>query len=171
MNFFLAKDETSPRLECKYAVKFDHDKAQISQNDKSNFCQTSLFYYTSSAKITILTNHIHIALFRKKFILMVTIYAFTQYVAHNRIPQSNAYYAHTTLYEHWIAKFGLPEILVTVNGTEFINIVIMICHLYKVEHKSRTSHALWTNGLVEGMNRSLHKYLRRQYQWKGYQRH
>ena len=27
--FFLAKDETSPRLECKYAVKTDVDHAQI----------------------------------------------------------------------------------------------------------------------------------------------
>ena len=29
-----------------------------------------------------------------------------------------------------------------------------------MKHKPRTSHAPWTNGLVEGMNRSLQKYLR-----------
>ena len=28
------------------------------------------------------------------------------------------------------------------------------------KHKPRTSHAPWTNGLVEGMNRSLQEYLR-----------
>ena len=29
INFFLAKDETSPRLQCKYAVKTDIDQSQI----------------------------------------------------------------------------------------------------------------------------------------------
>ena len=88
--------------------------------------------------------------------IMVIVHAFTHYVALNPVSHCNAYYAYTTLYEHWITKFGLPEILVTDNGTEFINNeVITLCHLYNVKHKPRTSHAPWTNGLVEGMNRSL----------------
>ena len=32
--------------------------------------------------------------------------------------------------------------------------------LNNFKHKRRTSHAPWTNGLVEGMNRSLQEYLR-----------
>ena len=65
------------------------------------------------------------------------------------------------LYEHWIAKFGLPDILLTDNGTEFINNeTLTLCHLYNIKHKPRTSDAPWTIGLVEGMNRSLQKYLR-----------
>ena len=92
---------------------------------------------------------------------MVIVDAFTHYVALNPVPHCNAYYAYTTLYEHWIAKFGLPEILVTDNGTEFINNeIITLCHLYNIKHKPRTSHAPWTNLLVEGMNRSLQEYLR-----------
>ena len=87
---------------------------------------------------------------------------FTHYIALNPVPLCNAYYACTTLYEHWIAKFGLPEILVTDNGTEFINNeIITLCHLYNIKNKPRTSHVPWTNGLVEGMNRSLQEYLRR----------
>ena len=54
--------------------------------------------------------------------IMFIVDALTQYVALNPATHFNAYYAYTTLYKHWIAKFGLPEILVTVNGTEFINI-------------------------------------------------
>ena len=93
--------------------------------------------------------------------IMVIVDAFTHYVALNPVPHCNAYYAYTTLYDHWIAKFGLPEILVTDNGTEFINNeIITLCHLYNIKHKPRTSHAPWTNGLVEGMNRSLQEYLR-----------
>ena len=52
---------------------------------------------------------------------MVIADAFTHYVALNAVQHCNAYYAYATLYEHWIAKFGLSEILVTDNGTEFIN--------------------------------------------------
>ena len=92
---------------------------------------------------------------------MVVVDAFTHYVAINPIPHCNAYYAYTTLYEHWIANFGLPEILVTDNGTDFINNeIITLCHLYNIKHKPRTSHAPWTNGLVEGMKRSLQEYIR-----------
>ena len=62
--------------------------------------------------------------------IMVIVDAFTHYVALNPVPHCNAYYAYTTLYEHWIAKFGSPEILVTDNGTEFINNeIITLCHL------------------------------------------
>ena len=81
--------------------------------------------------------------------------AFTNYVALNPVPHCNTYYASTPLYEHWIAKFGLPEILVTDNGTEFIT-----NDLYNIKQKPRTSHAPWTDSLVEGMNRSLQEHLR-----------
>ena len=88
---------------------------------------------------------------------MVVVEACTHYVALNPVPHCNAYYAYTTLYEHWIAKFGLPEKLVTDNGTEFINNeIITLCHFYNIEHKPLTSHAPRSN---EGMKRSLQEYL------------
>ena len=34
------------------------------------------------------------------------------------------------------------------------------CHLYDIKYQSRNSHALWMNGLVDGMNRSLQEHLR-----------
>ena len=92
---------------------------------------------------------------------MVIVDALTHYIALNPVPRCIAYYAYTTLYEDWIAKFGLLEILVTDNGTEFINNeIITLCHLFNIKHKPRTSHASWTNGVIEGMNRSLQEYLR-----------
>ena len=64
------------------------------------------------------------------------------YVPLNPVPRCNAYDAYTTLYEHWIAKFGLPEILVTNNGTIFnINEILTLCHLYNFKLKPITSHA------------------------------
>ena len=92
---------------------------------------------------------------------MVIFDAFTHFVALNPVPPCNAYYAYKTFYEHWIANFGLRELLVTDNGTEFINNeIITICHIDNIKHKPRTSHAPWTNGLVEGINCSLQEYLR-----------
>ena len=52
---------------------------------------------------------------------IVLVDAFTHYAALNPVPLCNAYYAYTSLSEHWIAKFGLPEILLTDKGTEIIN--------------------------------------------------
>ena len=91
--------------------------------------------------------------------IRVIIDAFTNYVALNPVPHCNAYNAYTTLYEHWIARFRLPEILVTDNGTEIINNETL-CHLYNIKHKPRTFHASRTNILVEDINCSLQEYLR-----------
>ena len=69
--------------------------------------------------------------------IMVKVDALTHYVALKPVPHCIAYYAHTTLYEHWIAKFGIPEILVTDNETEFINNeIITLCHPFNIKHKS-----------------------------------
>ena len=87
---------------------------------------------------------------------MITVDAFTHYVAVNPVPHCNAFYAYTTFYEHWIAKLGLPEIPVTENGLEFIT----LSRLNKIKPKPRTFPAPLTIGLVEGLNRSLQEYFR-----------
>ena len=73
---------------------------------------------------------------------MVIVVALTHYVALNPVPHCSAEYAYTTIYEHWVVKFGLPEFLVTDYDTEFVNNeIITLCHLYNIKHKQRTSHA------------------------------
>ena len=73
---------------------------------------------------------------------MVIVDAFTHYVALIPVPHCNSYYAYKTLFDRWIAEFGLPEILVTDNGTEFMNNeIITLCHFYNIKQKPRTSHA------------------------------
>ena len=41
--------------------------------------------------------------------IMVIVDAFTHYVALNPVPHCNAFYAYTTLYEHWIANSDYPK--------------------------------------------------------------
>ena len=43
----------------------------------------------------------------------------TYFLAHHPVPECKAYFAYTTFYKHRISKFGLPEILVTENGSDF----------------------------------------------------
>ena len=51
IKFYLAKDETSPRLECKYAVKTDIEQSQINNLQRfplyldcqNNHCEVDLF--------------------------------------------------------------------------------------------------------------------------------
>ena len=67
--------------------------------------------------------------------IMVIVDAFIHYEALNPVPHCNvmSIMAYTTLYEHWIAKFGLPEKIVTDNGTEIINNeIIPLCRLYNI---------------------------------------
>ena len=83
---------------------------------------------------------------------MVKVDAFTLYVAFNTVPHCND----STLYEHGIAKFELPDILVTDNGRELINKEKSTpCPLCNIKFKPRTSLAPWTNGIAEDMNRFL----------------
>ena len=96
---------------------------------------------------------------QKEIHIMVIVGASAHYIALNPLSHCNAYYIFTTLYKHWISKTG--EVLVTENGTEYINTeIITLFQFCNIKQESRTFPAPWTNGLVEGMNRSLPEYLR-----------
>ena len=51
----------------------------------------------------------------------VYIIAFTHYVVLHSSPKNYATNALTVLFDLWIVKFGIPDILVTDNGSEYIN--------------------------------------------------
>ena len=62
---------------------------------------------------------------------MVIVDTFTRYVALNTVAYCAAFYAYTTLHELWLARLGLPKVLVTENGVELMNNeTITFCHLY-----------------------------------------
>ena len=82
--------------------------------------------------------------------LIVIVDAFTHYVVVNPVVSASAVNVLGTLFEHWITKFGIPENIVTDNGTEYINSDIThFCEMYDIRHKPRTTHAPWTIGLVK----------------------
>ena len=65
--------------------------------------------------------------------MMAIVDALIHYEALNPVPHSNVYYEYTTLYEDWIAKFGLTEILLTDNN-EMIHYAIYVTLNTNHEH-------------------------------------
>ena len=91
----------------------------------------------------------------------VIVDAFTHYVVLYPSPKHDATKALTVLFDHWIVKFGIPDILVIDNEKEYINREIThFCRTYNVQFKPRTPYAPWSNGLVENSNRQLNTFLR-----------
>ena len=87
--------------------------------------------------------------------------AFSHYVVLHPSPKNDASNALTVLFDHWIVKFGIPDILVTDNGNEYINGEFThFCRTYNVQFKPLTPYAPWSNGLVENSNRQLNTFLR-----------
>ena len=70
------------------------------------------------------------------FYIMVIVDAFTHYVALNPEPHCNAFCAYTTIYEHWLAKFGLPEILVTDNALNSLTTKLSRYVTYLISNKN-----------------------------------
>ena len=85
--------------------------------------------------------------------------AFTHYIVLHPSPKNDATNAITVLFDHWIVKFGIPDILVTDNGNEYINGEFTnFCRTYNVQFKPRTPYAPWSNGLAENFNRQLNTF-------------
>ena len=91
----------------------------------------------------------------------VIVDAFTHFVVLHPSPKNDANNALSVLFDHWISKFGIPNILVTDNGNEYITgDFAHFCRTYNVQFKPRTPYVPWSNGLVENISRQLNTFLR-----------
>ena len=72
----------------------------------------------------------------------VIVDAFTHYVELHPSPENEATNGLTILFDHWIVKFGIPDILLTDSGNEYINGEFAhFCCTYNVQFKQRTPYA------------------------------
>ena len=86
--------------------------------------------------------------------IFIILDAFSHFVTIMCAPKNNAHYAYKALFEHSFMKFGLPEELLSDNGSEYINTELThLCKYFEIKIKPSTTYAPWTNGLVEGTNR------------------
>ena len=91
----------------------------------------------------------------------VIVDAFTHYVVLHPSPKKDATDALSVLFDHWIVKFDIPDIIVPDNGKEYFN--REFAHYYRtynVQFEPRTPYAPWSNGLVENSNRQLNTFFR-----------
>ena len=76
----------------------------------------------------------------------ISVDAFTHYVVLHPSPRNDAANALNVLFDRWLVKFGIPDILVTDNGNEKINGEFAhFFRTYNVQFKSRTPYAPWSN--------------------------
>ena len=69
----------------------------------------------------------------------VIVGTFTHYVAFDPSPKNDATNALTVLFDHWIVKFGIPDILKADNGNEYIyGEITLFCRTYNLQFKPRT---------------------------------
>ena len=72
----------------------------------------------------------------------VIVDAFTHHVVLQPSTTNDATHALTVLFDHWLVKFGIPDILVTDNGNEYISGEFThFCRIYYVQFKPRTPYA------------------------------
>ena len=78
------------------------------------------------------------------FYVYVIVDAFTHYVVLHPSPKNDAANALTVLFDHWIVKFGIPDILETDNVNEYINAEFTYFRrTYNVQIKPRTPMIKW----------------------------
>ena len=76
----------------------------------------------------------------------VMVHKITQCVASYPSPRNDAANALNVLFDHWIVKFGIPDILVTDNLNEYNNgDIAHFCRIYNVNFKSRTPYSPWSS--------------------------
>ena len=79
----------------------------------------------------------------------VIVDAFTHYVVLQTSPKNDAKDALTVLFDHWIDKFGFPDILVTNNGNEYIMENSHISAVLKMYNSDNVRHT--HRGLMDSL--------------------
>ena len=92
---------------------------------------------------------------QNKSYIHVIVDAFSHFVVTVPTKSNNAKTAVKTLL-HQTLWIGAPIYLFTDRGSEYMNTdMAHLCTLMGIRHSPRTSHFLWTNGLVEVQNKNL----------------
>jgi len=90
-----------------------------------------------------------------KYVIVATDYH-TKWVEAQPIPNKTASIVAGFLYEEVICKHGSPKVLLSDQGTEFLNTLVkQICTFFEIKHRTTTPYHPQTNGLTERFNRTL----------------
>jgi hypothetical protein len=97
---------------------------------------------------------------QKKWIMVMTD-AFTKYAEIIAIPNKEATTVAKALLERWICRFGCPEVIISDQGKEFLNLVMEdLLGRLGVEHRTTSAMRPQTNASAEKFNREIIRYLK-----------
>ena len=94
--------------------------------------------------------------------IMVITDGFTKYTELVAIPNKSAETCARALFERWICRFGVPAVLVSDRGREFLNDTVnQMTEYLGVTHKFTSPFHPETNASAERYNRTMQTYLRK----------
>ena len=95
-----------------------------------------------------------------KYILVITD-AFSKYTVMQAIPDKKAETVAKAFFEKWVTLFTCPKVLISDNGTEFVNRVFQeLNRKFEIKHIRTASYHPQSNSPAESFNRTIIKYMK-----------
>ena len=96
---------------------------------------------------------------KNNYILCMTD-AFSKYAEVVAIPNKEAPTVATEFFEKWICRYGVPSVIHTDGGKEFVNkLEAELCEKLEIKHSKNTPYHPQCNAQVEVFNKTVQKYL------------
>ena len=100
--------------------------------------------------------------------ILVFICAFSRYAKMVATADKSAETVARAFKDHWVCTFGVPLVVVSDNGTEFVNEVMgAFLNMMGTEHRTTSPIHPQPNGKVERVNATLRNYIRSYVDWSG----
>ena len=100
--------------------------------------------------------------------ILVFICAFSRYAKMVATADKSATTVARAFKDHWICTFGVPLVVVSDNGTEYVNEVMgAFLNMMGTEHRTTLPVQPQPNGKVKHVNATLWNYIRSYVDWTG----
>ena len=95
----------------------------------------------------------------QKYIMVMTD-AFSKYTELAAIPDKTAVSVARAFFEHWICRHGVPQLIVSDRGKEFLNSTMKhLCELMGLDHQATSAYHPQSNAQAETYNKTMVRYL------------
>ena len=90
-----------------------------------------------------------------KYILVITDF-FSKYTELAAIPNKTAETVAKAFFESWICRHGVPVMIISDRGKEFLNSVMVdLCGYFRINHNATSSYHPQTNSQAETYNKTM----------------
>ena len=94
--------------------------------------------------------------------ILVSIYYFTKWVEATSFASVTKHVVARFIRHNLIYRYGIPEIIITNNGTNLNNtMIIELCTQFKIQHHNSSPYRPKMNGVMEATNKNIKKILQK----------